>query len=91
MVEYTLREGLSTGLEAQLGIETERLSDRQVCLDGKHGRSDALLVAEYLGTVLMEAIVYAPNRIFGGLNLHWIKLFKMASSTAEGTTIYRDK
>lgn len=73
MVEYTLREGLSTGLKAELCIESERLGNRQVCFDGEHGCSDALLVAEYLGAMLMEAVVHTANGVLRCLYLHWMK------------------
>ena len=91
MVEYTLRESLSAGLEAELGIESERLGNGQVCFDSEHGSSDAFLVAEYLRTMLIEAIVYAPNGLFGSLNLHCRQLVRMVSCTIKGTTTYQGR
>ncbi len=88
MVEYTLRESLSAGLEAELGVEPERLGNRQVCFDSEHGCSDAFLVAEYLRTMLVETVVYAPNGLFGSLNLHWVKLLRTGTCTTERKTTY---
>ena len=42
MVEDALREGLATGVLAQIGGEAERLVDGQVSLNDEHGCADNL-------------------------------------------------
>jgi len=43
VVEDGLGEGLPTSLRAELSVETERLGDGEISLDGEHGRTSALL------------------------------------------------
>lgn len=71
VVEHGLREGLASGLRAQFGVETERLRNGQICLDGEHGRADTLLLAEDLATTLVEHGVDTADRVFGALDLDY--------------------
>ena len=69
MIEDALRECLAGGMVTQLAVETKRLADRQVSLDGEHGRSHPLFFAEYLTTAFVQAAVNPSDRIFRTLNL----------------------
>ena len=69
MVEHGLREGLARRSSTKLAVEAERLHDGQVGLDGEHGSSRALLLAEDLTTALVKDRVDTANSILGTLDL----------------------
>jgi hypothetical protein len=68
MVEHTLGESLAGGVRAQLSVESKRFCDRQEGLDGKHGCSWTLLLAEHLSTALVQTAVNSANGVFRALN-----------------------
>ena len=57
MIEHALGEGLSTGVGAKVGGETERLSNGQVCLDEGHGGAGARDLLEHVTTAAGEHTV----------------------------------
>ena len=69
VVHDGLRECLTSSLRTKLAVEAERLHDRQVRLDGEHGRADTLLLAEDLTTTLVEHRVDTADRVLGTLDL----------------------
>lgn len=69
MVEDRLREGLSSGVGAQLSVEAEGLGNGEVSLDSEHRGSWALLFTEDLATTLVQATVDTANSVFWALNL----------------------
>ena len=69
MVKDRLRERLATSGSAKLAVETERLVDRKVSLDGEHGRARTLLLAEHLTTTPVEHGVDTTDRVLRALNL----------------------
>ncbi|KAJ7146291.1 hypothetical protein C8R44DRAFT_11384 [Mycena epipterygia] len=89
MVEYTLREGLSTSRLSQVAVESERLVDGQVRLDREHRSSHPLLLAEHLSATLVQATVDASNSILRTLDLDWrssvIKMHSLEKHTYRGT------
>lgn len=54
MVEHALREGLASGVGAQVSGEAERLVDRQVSLDDEHGGSRDLGLLEHVATTPVQ-------------------------------------
>ena len=69
VVEHTLRECLSLSMAPQVGGETERLHDREVGLDGEHGRAWTLLLAKDLSSALVKYAIDTTDRILRTLNL----------------------
>lgn len=71
MIEDTLGEGLTGGVLTEISVETEGLGDREVSLDGEHGCSDPLLLAEDLSTTLVQTTVDTTNGVFGTLDFDY--------------------
>lgn len=69
MVEHQLRERLAGRVSPELAVESERLRDGQIGLDGRHGRAWAPFVGDDVPAALAEAVVYAPDGGFGALDL----------------------
>lgn len=67
MVEHALREGLSTGVGAEVSCEAERLVDRQVCLHHEHGRACDLRLLEHVTTTPVEYSVDTSHGYLGTL------------------------
>lgn len=69
MVEDGLREGLAGGVGAQVGVETERLVDGQVSLDGEQRGTRALGLLEDVTTAAGEHTVDTTHGGLGNLDL----------------------
>merc|ERR1719445_1908372 len=69
MVEYALREGLSSGVGAEIGGEAERLVDGQISLDVEHGGADDLGLFEDVSTTSVEDTVDTSDGVLGTLDL----------------------
>lgn len=84
MVEHALREGLSTGVGAQIGGEAERLVDGQIRLDDEHGGTDNLVLLEHVTTTPVQHTVDATNGNLGTLNLAQIDGLHKAGAGRDG-------
>jgi hypothetical protein len=69
MVEHQLRERLAGGVPAELAVESERLRDGQIGLDGGHRRAWAPFVRDDDPAALAEGVVDTPDGGFGALDL----------------------
>ena len=69
MIEHRLGEGLALCVTPEIGGEAEGLHDGQVRLDGEHGGSGPLLLAEDLSTTLVEHTVDTTNSVLRALDL----------------------
>lgn len=69
MVEHQLRESLATSCLTQLAVETERLGNGQVGLDGVHGGTRSLLLGEDHTTLSVEGRVDTTESGLGALGL----------------------
>lgn len=68
MVEDALREGLASGVGAQVGGEAERLVDGQVRLHHEHGRAGHLRLLEHVPTTSVQ---HAVDTADGYLRALW--------------------
>jgi hypothetical protein len=87
MVEDALWESLSGCVTAQIGGETERLVDRQVCLDDEHGRASDLAFLENVTTTTIEYTINTTNGVFWTLNLAQVDRFQQTRGGCEDTGI----
>ncbi|TLD26845.1 hypothetical protein PspLS_04985 [Pyricularia sp. CBS 133598] len=69
VVEDGLGEGLSRGTLAQIGVETERLHDGEVGLDGEQRGTGALLLVEDHTTAASKDTVDTTHGLLGNLDL----------------------
>ena len=69
MIHDGLRERRTLRCLTEIAVETERLVDRKVSLDGEHGRADTLLLGEDLATTLVQARVDTADGVLRALDL----------------------
>jgi hypothetical protein len=69
MVKDGLWEGLSGGVGTEIGVETERLHDGKVGLDGEERCSRTLLLVEDVTTSSGQDTVHTTHGTLGNLNL----------------------
>lgn len=95
VVEYGLREGLSTSVRAEIGSETERLIDGEVSLDVEQRSTRALLLREDVASSSCQDTVDTTHSLFRHLDLDKVDGLQKArvgkeSSGVEDTTGSRD-
>ena len=78
MIEHGLREGLTGSVTSEIGVETERLHDREVSLDSEHGCSRPLLFAEHLSTTLVQARVDTADAVFWTLDFDYTRCVSLS-------------
>ena len=69
VVEDGLRESLTGGGLSEIGVESERLVDGEVSLDGNHGSTNTGLLGEDVSTSPVEARVDTTETRVGALDL----------------------
>lgn len=69
VIEDRLREGLSTSGGTEISVETERLVDGHVSLDGEERSTDTLLLSVDVTTTTSEDTVDTTHSLLGNLDL----------------------
>jgi hypothetical protein len=69
VIEDRLREGLSTSGGTEISVETERLVDGHVSLDGEERSTDTLLLSVDVTTTASEDTVDTTHSLLGNLDL----------------------
>jgi hypothetical protein len=87
VIEYALREGLSSGVGTEIGSESERLIYRQVGLDDEHGCSGHLRLFDDVTTTSVEYTVNSTDSVFGTLNLYEIDGLHETGLTGQETGV----
>jgi hypothetical protein len=87
VVEHHLGEGLARRGGTKITVEAEGLHDGEVGLDGEHGCTNALLLAEDLSTFPVQAGVDTTNSILRALHLN----YNMESATDSDTWLVIQK
>ena len=91
MVKHTLREGLASGVGAEIGGETEGLVDGQVCLDMEHGGSHDLSLFKNVTSPSVQNSVDTSNGVLGTLKIRKKKIRDHFTRTQNKVMLVRER